>query len=200
VLFTDVNADGETSPLDALIVISQISEGSGLPPDPAPDTPLAPGDYYWDVSGDNNVSPLDVLQVITALNIMAAGEGEETPIRAVPQASGDSIAPAGEGEALGLMVVPDYSLARPVANSALPPGGSAQPDRQTSDSTARPTVAQPDRPADLDSAFEVLGRDSGQLADLALDGVLSDIADDVDEAHEGEMAEDWVLSGLRPRG
>jgi hypothetical protein len=58
----DVNGDGYTSPLDALLIINDLNRGnpSGL----------------FDVSGDGYTSPLDVLMVINYLNGGGSGEGE----------------------------------------------------------------------------------------------------------------------------
>ena len=83
----DVNDDGETSPIDALILINFLcNQGS------TDLTSLAAGGegessgsrYYYDVNADMVISPLDVLGVIGHLNSVAfqvGGEGE---------ASGDS--------------------------------------------------------------------------------------------------------------
>ncbi|MCA9121583.1 MAG: hypothetical protein H6822_13250 [Planctomycetaceae bacterium] len=69
---TDVNLDGVTSPLDALIVINHLNDlASGIPEG-----------KFLDVSGDQLVSPLDALQVINALNsnvVPLIGEGEALP-------------------------------------------------------------------------------------------------------------------------
>lgn len=60
----DVDSDGTTSPLDALVVINQINaNGSG-----SLATVRDPSKPYFDVDGDQSVSPLDVLSVINHLN------------------------------------------------------------------------------------------------------------------------------------
>ena len=58
----DVNGDGEITPLDALLVINQISRGNN-------GTVLTPDGNApkWDVTGDNSVSPLDALRVINEI-------------------------------------------------------------------------------------------------------------------------------------
>ncbi|MEL6105088.1 MAG: dockerin type I domain-containing protein, partial [Planctomycetota bacterium] len=58
----DVNGDGQVTPLDALLVINQISRGQAS----AVLTPNANAPK-WDVSGDNLLSPVDALQVINEL-------------------------------------------------------------------------------------------------------------------------------------
>jgi large repetitive protein len=72
----DVNADGHVSPLDALLIIKQLSGGGAgaLGEGESPTSRL-----YVDVNGDRNLSPLDVLFVISFLNKSfgsATGEGE----------------------------------------------------------------------------------------------------------------------------
>lgn len=85
-LTTDVNFDGSTSPVDALIIINHLNApGSGFA------TPT-----FADVSGDRIVSPIDVLQIINLLNsnsvtVSAEGEAEGTPVvkpLAVPPGAG----------------------------------------------------------------------------------------------------------------
>jgi len=195
-LRTDVNRDGQTSPLDALILINRINgQGFVLPPDPDP--PATP-QLFYDVNGDNQVTGLDVVPIVQELNSLALGEAEATPAQAVAQVTIDAIAPAGEGEAIELLAIPDYSLIGPLADAVPSPTGNAYPARPASNSAMRGTAAEPVRSEKVDSAFEILGRDSRRLVEVAMEDVLSDIADDVVEAHEGEVAEDWVLSGLRP--
>ncbi len=64
----DTNADGDVSPLDALVVInslnrhSPVSAGAGL--------------LFLDVTGDEDLSPLDALRVINYLNAGGSGSGE----------------------------------------------------------------------------------------------------------------------------
>lgn len=70
---TDVNVDGTTSPIDALLIINHLNESASSSP------VLTPGNSLlrMDVSGDNSVSPLDALIVISELNSSnASGEGE----------------------------------------------------------------------------------------------------------------------------
>ncbi len=74
----DVNNDGLVTPLDALLIISNLtSKGSRSVISDAIGAP------YFDASGDNVVSPLDVLKVIDHLSRnRGAGEGEPmNPLR-----------------------------------------------------------------------------------------------------------------------
>ncbi len=69
---TDVNADGTTSPLDALLIINLLNVQRGLELTPAVGGTRAP--YFFDTSGDNHISPLDALLVINRLNVRGSGE------------------------------------------------------------------------------------------------------------------------------
>lgn len=71
----DVSGDGWITPLDALLVINRLNDGS---PREVPDLMVeydqpAP---YWDVNGDRFISPLDALNVINFLNRRSGGGGE----------------------------------------------------------------------------------------------------------------------------
>ena len=57
---SDVNRDGSTTPIDALLVVNQINASSPLP--------AAPVSLFVDVNGDGQVSPIDALEVINGLN------------------------------------------------------------------------------------------------------------------------------------
>lgn len=68
---TDVNDDGQVSPIDVLTVITDVNVNgarnlvtSGAPPPTGPN-----GIGFVDVNGDGSVSPLDVLEVINDINI-----------------------------------------------------------------------------------------------------------------------------------
>ena len=68
----DVNNDGFISPLDALLIISELNEsGSYL----LPVTGATPPPFY-DVDADGYIAPSDAVQVINHLNDNANGEGE----------------------------------------------------------------------------------------------------------------------------
>lgn len=78
----DVNNDGVTSALDALLVINMLSSQGGSEVDPS--SALAPGQFH-DVNGDYRISALDALQVINALNRGTASEQARSVIAAVDQ-------------------------------------------------------------------------------------------------------------------
>ncbi len=69
----DVNGDGVTSPLDALLVINELNQRDArmLPTSAVGADPLF---GYLDASGDGFISPLDALLIINGLN--GGGEGE----------------------------------------------------------------------------------------------------------------------------
>jgi large repetitive protein len=75
----DVNGDGSTSPIDALIIINSLNRGGSreLPRNTSGGEGEASSLMFVDVNGDGYLSPIDVLQVINALNRGAtSGEGE----------------------------------------------------------------------------------------------------------------------------
>jgi len=61
---TDVNSDGETTPIDALKIINRMSRGSLADPDLG----LNPQDLIYDVSNDNMISAIDALLVINEIS------------------------------------------------------------------------------------------------------------------------------------
>ena len=70
----DVNDDDVVSPLDALVVIQDLStSGARKLPDPGPDASPPP---YVDVSGDGFATPLDALLVISFLSKGPSGNAE----------------------------------------------------------------------------------------------------------------------------
>ncbi|WP_182869150.1 GEVED domain-containing protein [Rhodopirellula sp. JC639] len=86
---TDVNNDGSTSEIDALIVINQIAKQVDVSGVTLPD-PLSlaqwPGNYY-DSNGDLELSPIDALVVINALARQAEGERAAEPEQVTPAVS-----------------------------------------------------------------------------------------------------------------
>lgn len=64
VLPNDVDDDGSITPLDALVVINRINQGT--------DDSLGQSGRFHDVNDDRSVSPLDALQVINHLNTTSA--------------------------------------------------------------------------------------------------------------------------------
>ncbi len=74
----DVDNDLQISPLDALVVINQINNGSGVEGEAATDKPVT----FCDVDADGFVSPLDVLAVVNELNVNFA---QPIPVVATPE-------------------------------------------------------------------------------------------------------------------
>ena len=86
----DVNDDGSITPLDVLVLITEINT-SGLRKLPMPPLPGQFAPPYLDPSGDGELWPLDVLIVVQYLNLYGPGP--------VPEGGA---AGQGEGESLGL--------------------------------------------------------------------------------------------------
>ena len=218
VLPADVNASGQVSPMDALIVINKINStpGGALPLDPGPGEPAPPyidnadpanNLFFWDVNGDNVVSAADALPVINVLNAQilgGSGEGNDAASDVVVGLAHTGDGLAGEGEFVALPAAFAHSLPGPALPSLSPTasqtqlGPANQQDEQEVVRTARRVDLAATTPV-RDSAFNAIGTDSDELIDLAMDDVLSDIASDVGGAHTGQVPEDWVLGGLRLR-
>ena len=75
---TDVNADGQTSPADALLVINHLSRAAALGEDVG--RILSSADSRKDVNGNGQIEPRDALMVINELARQSASrsEGEDT--------------------------------------------------------------------------------------------------------------------------
>jgi hypothetical protein len=93
---TDVNGDGYVTPLDALIVITQLNSGrvSTRYGDPI---------LYSDVSNDCALTPLDVLLIVNSLNSGVHTGQTTTPL---PPPSGESSGTTGSGVNTGQTVSP----------------------------------------------------------------------------------------------
>lgn len=94
----DVNDDWLISPLDALLVITQLNAADGGLLEPADgETSVT---RFVDVSGDGMLSPLDALLVITALNKASGSQGHAaTPYPLL--AWSDQVTAGGEAEGEG---------------------------------------------------------------------------------------------------
>lgn len=80
----DVNADGEVSPIDPLIVVNYLNRAAGEGEATS---------MYVDVTGDGHVSPVDALELINFLNRRGAAEAEGeggTPLTG-PLSSGNAV-------------------------------------------------------------------------------------------------------------
>jgi L-fucose isomerase-like protein len=67
----DVNADGWTTPFDALLVINRVSEGVSLSALEVLSTSI-----FADVNGDRNLDATDAIHVINTLNVGPEGIGD----------------------------------------------------------------------------------------------------------------------------
>jgi len=182
-----VNDDGWVTPIDVLIVINELN-GNGsreLPIPPAP--PLVPPPYP-DVNGDLYISPIDVLQVINYLN-RQAGEGESSTATVNPAAADRLFS-----QASGLGAQADETPLIPVA-ARCDHSGNDVPWRQESlatvglpQNTAHNNSAPAGASASSDQAVAAVRPDEdwqnssresiGLETDLALDDLLSDIAEE----------------------
>jgi large repetitive protein len=90
----DVNGDGFVSPIDALILVNLVNQGSGgLLGGGSGAGGSGEGEggetYYVDVNSDNYLSPLDILWVVNELNSRSGANGEgESSAPAIELASG----------------------------------------------------------------------------------------------------------------
>ncbi|MFG0260830.1 MAG: Calx-beta domain-containing protein [Novipirellula sp. JB048] len=154
---TDVDGNGRTTTLDALMVINQLTrQGDG--------ESLGPAGLYYDVNADGRVSALDALQVINQLSRnatpIAAGEMSGvtlaplelgldalTPTRAA--ASGERISAAAAAPVEGESVAPPHRDARP--KDAAPVGPMEAPAEADAKVSQIDTVI-----AELDDALQLL--------------------------------------------
>jgi len=185
VQYTDVNGDGNTTPIDALNLINYVNAfGFG----PAPD---GPGPGYYDVNGDNAVTPADVLDVINRLNNPPAtpvgGEGESlaaaAPLQSVPEA--DSHGPLLVSAGTSRMQT------QPMGSSALVIGvaegdSPVQPARYGAFDVPRSHAATQKK-----SVFDDLA-----VGHFDLEDTLTDIAEELHGLEDGENATDEVMGRL----
>jgi hypothetical protein len=187
----DVNADGDVSPMDALLIINHLNfVGSGNLPIP-PTAGFFPPPYL-DVSGDNAVTPIDAIMVINYLNRdQSEPEGEFAPLVAESTTVVD--ASAAEGEAT------PQSLVGRTADGSLP-----VPSREAAGSVTRePVLFAADEVAGLSELREGVKMGPHLPADFQLDreigkwdDLIEDIADDIAGAHDDELIADLALNNL----
>ena len=177
----DVNNDGKVSPIDVLLVVSDINKnGSRNLPNPpiAPNTPPP----FLDVSGDGRLSPVDALAIITFLNA-PSGEGEgEGEARVVSSTSTAGPEPAlfvpisavSIGDQTSLTVTADNS------NYRVAPGDTEE------DFGLRIGTAQDVRQAALAS----------YLSSSVVDEAVEDLVGSVRGLQDEEILEDQALTDL----
>ena len=189
----DVNADGRVDALDALILINDINANGQR--DLTYGTLQAP---FLDVTRDGTVSAGDVLGVINVVNSSVAGgsggEGEGAAFIADDLSA--AAAPAVTSEVAVRRFADAASSTRacwPSRCRRLPPARFHPQRRRLISTLPRATTRQttcPSTPADLAEAAlagtggsvrRAIGDD---VADLALDGVLADLAADQDRSQE----------------
>ena len=91
-LAQDVNNDGSVSPIDALVVINQVSRAASLGEGEFAATGVTASQFFTDVNGDNTTSALDALQVINYLAKMNGSQasGEQIAVLSAPASSNSS--------------------------------------------------------------------------------------------------------------
>jgi len=101
----DVNNNGDTSPIDALVLINYLNS---YPVNPLP-LPKPASLPFYDVSGDGNATAEDVLLVINEINRLnlSGGEGEANGQLLLSSPSGNHLEDVLRGEEDWLDIVPD---------------------------------------------------------------------------------------------
>ena len=138
---TDVNADGYTSVVDALLVINDLnaygvrglsSLQATAPVSAGEGEPASGANAYLDVNGDNFISPIDALIVINLLNAEAEGDELVRFRTAITNTSGSPITSVLSGQQFELTVyVQDIRTSTNPANMGV---AAAYPDLAFSDS------------------------------------------------------------------
>ena len=83
----DVNNDGFSSPIDALIIINSLARGGSRALSVGSGEGELSSRMYIDVNGDGFISPIDALQVINAINRRIGGSGEGEGTQAIASTS-----------------------------------------------------------------------------------------------------------------
>jgi hypothetical protein len=179
----DVNSDGITSPVDALMLINDLNENGsrqlGNPEGEQPATESARPKYYPDVNADGWLTPNDVLVVFNRLNVntqLAAAEGEFF--------SGEELLAAMDSETAGTANEPlDVHQLRLIVPT-LP-----SPDRETETSNQR--VAE-DR---IDSRSPVTFSTAPQTRSSGDGGFIGEF-DNLNDEVESELLIALAIDGL----
>ncbi len=129
--FTDVNASGQTSPIDALLVINRISRGrrEGVT-GPIIVLPTDRGPNYFDTDGNGQITPNDALRVINQIardnrTRLAGSEGEasdQAPLSAVaaPPSPAAATGSSSTTSAANDLAVTEFAQSTLVADFSLP--------------------------------------------------------------------------------
>lgn len=148
----DVNNDGSVSPIDALLIINQMTRSIGAEGEQA-GAPLS-SQYYLDVNGDSRASAVDALQVINYLARMTSngsGEGEAV----LPITSNLDSEPSGSGAASSDSLFADLGSASKLADF-----GS---DSSSSDAASSSIADTDDSDSDTE-LLDLLAMDIDQLS------------------------------------
>lgn len=186
---TDVNDDGDTTPLDVLALITYIN-ASGirvLPDQRDVDEP------YCDVDGDGSLAPVDVLLVITAVNSQNAGGGDgEAANEVVEQSSSQNVATIEAGSVELPFTEPAYGYASvsPGIETASPLPQVPEQSQLEGDESDQAEPQLSDRadgvPSGVPEEVELRSESSGSSDEDGLyldewDSVLTEIARDVSD-------------------
>ena len=93
--FMDVNASGEVTSLDALLVMNRLSRAGNVANISVESTDRGPN--FYDVSGDLSISSIDALRVINYLSRQQTGAGQaEAPVELSANRASVSVMPSDE--------------------------------------------------------------------------------------------------------
>jgi hypothetical protein len=198
----DVNQDQRVSPLDALIVISQLNETGAR---------ILVGENdsacYVDVSGDGYISPIDVLLVVDRLNRGAAAEGERQTATAPLAAEGEATELVGSDEVIITASTPSPLVVAPAWNATTPqslPSPTSDESRleENAPPTAtdamlyvgEPTAAESQLLTSQEPSSQSLGEDPDEDS---LEALLEDLAADVAGEHSDGDPADHIFARWR---
>ncbi|MCY2989017.1 MAG: dockerin type I domain-containing protein, partial [Planctomycetota bacterium] len=161
----DVNADGNVTPTDVLLLINRIDASGG------PLTAVAPdgSPTFYDVSADNFLSALDVLRVVNYLNTPAVAQLSD-PVLDSPSSTGPLVvapeiipsAPVGASPTTAGPPAPatdQVVLLAAGMQSPVPVWPAAEGEDWLDDLAAAMHAAQPDELA-ADALFQELGEET----------------------------------------
>jgi VCBS repeat-containing protein len=151
---TDVNQDGFTTALDALLVINHLARADGVASIPV--LPTDSGPNFYDVNGNQSITANDAIIVINELSRLSVGSpsGEQVPVLVDP--SVDS------GTDLGVSAVEQAGPAN-VADPSKVVDVSSEADAPVSDDLVDLIAADRDSEKDEDQAIAAL---DAAMADL----------------------------------